>query len=186
MSRSMSNGGNLLDFNWRGGAQHSHPLLERKQTGRDKTTLRALALAEHIQDYAVRAREFSRMDLLEKRSIVSKAFGATVRHFRKLHGYSQEELATICGIDRTYPSLLERGLRSPTIGVVIALSCALKITPVELYCTFLDTLRDRALANSQNRPVPTDTGFSSIEGALVSPAFPLPEQARLIERQTHS
>ncbi len=55
--------------------------------------------------------------------------GAALKEFRKQAGISQQELALDSGLDRTYISLLERGLRQPTIKTVFTLSKALRIKP---------------------------------------------------------
>ena len=44
---------------------------------------------------------------------------------------SQEELAFECGFDRTYISLLERGIRSPTVRSLVQLAGVLKVGPSE-------------------------------------------------------
>jgi ribosome-binding protein aMBF1 (putative translation factor) len=60
------------------------------------------------------------------------AFSQWLRTARELAGVTQEELAARAQIDRTYPSLLERGLREPTLSVLCQLAAALDITPAEL------------------------------------------------------
>jgi XRE family transcriptional regulator, regulator of sulfur utilization len=56
---------------------------------------------------------------------VALAFGAALKSARSAAGLSQEELADRAGLDRTTPSLYERGLRQPTIATLISLSAAL-------------------------------------------------------------
>jgi transcriptional regulator with XRE-family HTH domain len=56
-------------------------------------------------------------------------FGEALKESRRKAGISQQELAFDCGLDRTYISLLERGLRQPTIRTVFVLSEALQIRP---------------------------------------------------------
>lgn len=63
---------------------------------------------------------------------VSAAFGAVLKTARAGAGVTQEKLAELADIDRTYPSLLERGLREPGLGVVIRLGEALQVDPVLL------------------------------------------------------
>lgn len=63
---------------------------------------------------------------------IEKAFGMVLRKNRLEKSYSQEELAHICGLDRTYISLLERGKRKPTINTLFALAKGLKISPSAL------------------------------------------------------
>jgi transcriptional regulator with XRE-family HTH domain len=66
--------------------------------------------------------------MFEHRSTVAIAFGRVLRHARKEKGLSQEELAGEAEFDRTYPSLMERGLRTPTITVIFNLSKVLGLT----------------------------------------------------------
>ena len=62
----------------------------------------------------------------------AKAFGVVLREARKAHGLSQEQLAFECGLDRSYVSLVERGVQSPTIRKLFRLAEVLKTTPSEL------------------------------------------------------
>jgi transcriptional regulator with XRE-family HTH domain len=52
-------------------------------------------------------------------------FGAAVRRHRELLRLNQEELAERAGIDRTYISGVERGVRNPTLEVMQRISQAL-------------------------------------------------------------
>lgn len=61
-----------------------------------------------------------------------KAFGQALREVRKDKGLSQERLALECGFDRTYVSLIERGLKSPTIRAVVRLAETLGVKPSEI------------------------------------------------------
>jgi len=63
---------------------------------------------------------------------VARAFGVAVRTVRIAAGVSQELLAERADCDRTYPSLLERGLRQPTLGKMIDIARALRVEPVVL------------------------------------------------------
>ena len=46
---------------------------------------------------------------------ITHNFGKAVRDFRKLLGCSQEELASLCGLHRTYIGAVERGERNITL-----------------------------------------------------------------------
>lgn len=48
-----------------------------------------------------------------------------LRQVRTSRGLSQQDLALESDLDRTYISLLERGLRQPTLTTLIALASAL-------------------------------------------------------------
>lgn len=55
------------------------------------------------------------------------AFGVNLRDARNSARISQEELASLAGLDRTYISLLERGKRNPSLVCIGKLAQALKI-----------------------------------------------------------
>ena len=46
---------------------------------------------------------------------IAQIFGLRVRHFRKLRSLSQEELASLCDLHRTYVGSVERGERNITL-----------------------------------------------------------------------
>ena len=70
--------------------------------------------------------------LLVNKASLQRKFAALVRAKRDAAGMTQEELAHKAGIHRTYLSLLERGLRTPTIEVVRLLAKGLKTTMTAL------------------------------------------------------
>jgi len=55
-------------------------------------------------------------------------FGNKIKEFRKNAEISQEELAYLSGIDRTYISSIEKGDRNVSIAIVEKLSQALKVS----------------------------------------------------------
>jgi hypothetical protein len=63
----------------------------------------------------------------------ARAFGQALRAARLACGVSQEQLAEAGDFDRTYPSLLERGLRTPTFFVICRLAEGLNTDPVALF-----------------------------------------------------
>jgi len=63
------------------------------------------------------------------------SFGTVLRKLRKKAKMSQERLASESDLDRTYISLLERGLRQPSLTSIIRLSKALKISSVKMIST---------------------------------------------------
>lgn len=63
---------------------------------------------------------------------VRKIVGRNVREARKAIGLSQEALADKAGIDRTYVSGVERGVRNPTVTIVARLAEALEVEPCDL------------------------------------------------------
>ena len=76
-----------------------------------------------------------------KNKELALAFGAALRTTRQQKGLSQDAMAEKANLDRTYPSLLERGLRSPTLYMVLTLSSALDRPPHVLIETTLEFLK---------------------------------------------
>lgn len=60
------------------------------------------------------------------------AFGEILRHFRKQAKFSQERLAQESDLDRTYISLLERGLRQPSLTTILLIAKALNVSPTKI------------------------------------------------------
>ncbi len=59
-------------------------------------------------------------------------FGKGLRARREALGYSQEALADVCGFDRTYISMLERGKRNPSLINLMRLAEGLEASVSEL------------------------------------------------------
>lgn len=78
------------------------------------------------------------------------AFGLYLKEVRKSRNVSQAEIAFDSGLDRTYWSLLERGLSAPSLLVMDALSNALGLTMTELMAGFEAQLPK----SSRRKPVP--------------------------------
>lgn len=53
-------------------------------------------------------------------------FGRAISKLRSARGFSQEELGFQAGIHRTYVSQIERGIKSPTLAVILKLAQALR------------------------------------------------------------
>ncbi|MFZ1024641.1 MAG: helix-turn-helix transcriptional regulator [Limnoraphis robusta] len=63
---------------------------------------------------------------------LGQAFGQILKQKRETLKLTQEQLAFEVGLHRTYISLLERGIKSPTLDVIFRISMALNISPSEL------------------------------------------------------
>jgi transcriptional regulator with XRE-family HTH domain len=63
----------------------------------------------------------------------ARAFGQALRAARLERGITQEQLAETGDFDRTYPSLLERGLRTPTFFLILSLAEGLDTDPLALF-----------------------------------------------------
>ncbi len=57
---------------------------------------------------------------------------ANVRRIREGKGWSQEKLAELAELDRTYISGIERGLRNPTVAVVQRIADAFGVPAPDL------------------------------------------------------
>jgi transcriptional regulator with XRE-family HTH domain len=80
------------------------------------------------------------------RADLAAAFGAALRNARIERNLTQEVIAELGGVDRTYPSLLERGLRTPSLDVIVQLADALKMPASSLIADTLERLRGRLCA----------------------------------------
>lgn len=60
------------------------------------------------------------------------AFGKVLREFRQRKGLSQEGLAEAAGLDRSFISLVERGLQSPNIVILLQIAGVLEVPAAEL------------------------------------------------------
>lgn len=69
---------------------------------------------------------------MAKRDVL-KSFGERVREIRTLNGLSQEELARLAKIDRTYVGGIERGERNAGIKNVWRIADALGVPAADLF-----------------------------------------------------
>ena len=63
---------------------------------------------------------------------ITEQFGRRVRYFRKLRNLSQDELAELCGLHRTYIGSVERGERNITLLNADKIANALSVNLAEL------------------------------------------------------
>lgn len=64
--------------------------------------------------------------------MINNIFGQVLKSLREEQRISQEALGHSSGLDRTYISLIERGLRVPTIKTLFKISKALNKKPSEI------------------------------------------------------
>jgi transcriptional regulator with XRE-family HTH domain len=62
----------------------------------------------------------------------SRRLGKTIKRLRTARGLSQEDLADLANLDRTFISMLERGIRRATLETAQALARAFGLTLSEL------------------------------------------------------
>lgn len=71
--------------------------------------------------------------MTEIESTELKALGNRLRILRLKQNLSQEKFAELSGLDRTYISGLERGLRNPSYLIIKRISDVLKIDVKEIF-----------------------------------------------------
>ena len=59
-------------------------------------------------------------------------FGQLIRKYRKEKNMSQEQLALLCNMDRSYLGRIERGEVNPTLEKIYELASALETLPSKL------------------------------------------------------
>lgn len=67
-----------------------------------------------------------------KLSDLKEAISLNIKKYRKAKGISQEKLALLSAIDRSYMSEIERCLANPSIDALLRISNALEVTPEDL------------------------------------------------------
>jgi len=63
---------------------------------------------------------------------ITKILAGNIRTYRRSRDLSQEELAEICGLHRTYVGSVERGERNVTLSTLEAFSTALGVSVQDL------------------------------------------------------
>lgn len=71
-------------------------------------------------------------------------FGLLLKQLRKEKGVSQEQLAHDSSLDRTYISMLERGIYQPSLETIFALTKSLNISPSVLVSTLEERLKKQS------------------------------------------
>lgn len=64
---------------------------------------------------------------------IFQKFGIILKEKRKEKGLTQEELADLAGIHRTYVAGIEGGYRNPSLKNIIRIAKALKLAPKTLF-----------------------------------------------------
>ncbi|MBV5265277.1 helix-turn-helix domain-containing protein [Pinisolibacter aquiterrae] len=66
-------------------------------------------------------------------SAIQKRFGENLRSIRKSKGLSQETLALICGLDRTYIGGVERGERNISLVNIVKIAQSLGVEAKDFF-----------------------------------------------------
>jgi transcriptional regulator with XRE-family HTH domain len=87
---------------------------------------------------------------------IERQFGSNVRQRRTELNLSQEELASRCGLHRTYVGAVERGERNISLRNICALAEALECRPAELLADIVlsnhhDSENDRSTKGSHSQ-----------------------------------
>ena len=80
---------------------------------------------------------------IEMREKILEDVAKKIRERRKLAGMSQEKLAEMCGLHRTFIAHLERASRNPTIITLYRISEALNCTVSELLEGIAEPLEEK-------------------------------------------
>ena len=78
-------------------------------------------------------------------SNVLRTFGQALKHHRQVSGLSQEALAELSGLHRTYIGGIERGERNLGLLNIFAICDALDITPEAIFRTTSLFLNDKGV-----------------------------------------
>lgn len=90
-------------------------------------------------DYSQRTDDLHIATICRVREIQKSAIGRILRAKRESLGVSQEALAERADVDRSYVSILERGLKSPTLETL------------EKICKALGTLPERVIEEARKK-----------------------------------
>ena len=74
---------------------------------------------------------------------LAKAFGQVLRRLRMQKDVSQQELADTSGLGRPFISLLERGLRAPSLRTFLLLAYSIGVPVADFITTIEEALRRR-------------------------------------------
>ncbi len=73
------------------------------------------------------------MSILMSKEIVLLKFGQNVQKLRKSQGLSQEKLAELAGVHRTYIGMIERAEKNVTLCNIERIATALKVRIKDLF-----------------------------------------------------
>lgn len=68
-----------------------------------------------------------------KGNFIYQRLGTQIEECRKTCGLSQEDLSTVCDMDRTFLGRIERGRANPTFRTMVKLSKALQVPLRDLF-----------------------------------------------------
>jgi transcriptional regulator with XRE-family HTH domain len=80
---------------------------------------------------------------VDEQPSVTDVLGSTIREFRLKKKLSQQQLADLAGLERSFVNGIERGVHNPTAVTVVRIAIALRITPAELFKRFTKPTLDK-------------------------------------------
>lgn len=69
---------------------------------------------------------------VKSKGTITKRFGKRVRELRLNRSWSQEEFASVAGLDRSYMGAVERGEQNPSLWIIARIAHALDLSVAEL------------------------------------------------------
>lgn len=82
---------------------------------------------------------------------IDEAFATVLREIRASSGITQEKLGFEANLDRTFISLLERGLRQPSLATIFQLGNALGVSPAHIVQRVEDIISEANKCSSSNK-----------------------------------
>ena len=79
-------------------------------------------------------------------------FGEALKRHRKYKRFTQEDLAIQAKLDRTYISMLERGLRKPSLEVAMKLAKVLDVDPTQIVEEIDRKIKESEISSKQSTP----------------------------------
>lgn len=95
---------------------------------------------------------------------IHDVFAANLRAFRKQKGMSQEELAELCGLHRTYIGGIEQCRVNPSIKNVAKIAQALEVEPALLLLSNHDESDLEIIRSIRSKCIEDETSFSFDKG----------------------
>ena len=71
--------------------------------------------------------------MAKQRASITQIFAANLKRIRLEKGYTQEQLALMCGFDRTYITGLENAYRNPSLKAIDKISLTIDVAPAEFF-----------------------------------------------------
>ena len=100
---------------------------------------------------------------------IQKQVGKRVRELREQKGISQEALASICSLHRTYVGLIERGERNLSLSTVAVIADGLGVPPAELFAGLDSKPAVQRIQKRSAKSTPSDVAaqIATIRGILI-------------------